>query len=82
MATKKTKTTYETHCTPTKISALSRCAIKVHDNFYTVECSEERAINNADGIDMDAEFKMLFDELNKITDAQCEDIIDTFTKKR
>ena len=70
---------YESHCTPTKISATSRASIKVStrggDNFYTVEASEERAINNTDGIDMDKEFKILFDELNGIIDNQCEDII-------
>jgi hypothetical protein len=70
--------TYETHCSPSKISAISRCAIKVKDNFYTIECSEERTINSTDGIDMQAEFQMLFDELNTVTDKQCQEIIDTF----
>lgn len=70
--------TYETHCSPTKISALSRCSIKVRDNFYTIECSEEKTINSTDGIDMDEEFKILFDELNAVTDHQCQEIIDTF----
>ena len=75
---------YESHCTPTKISATSRASIKVStrggDNFYTVEASEERAINNTDGIDMDKEFKILFDELNGIIDNQCEDIIKAVKK--
>ena len=75
---------YESHCTPTKISATSRASIKVStrggDNFYTVEASEERTINNTDGIDMDKEFKILFDELNGIIDNQCEDIIKAVKK--
>lgn len=80
MATKK----YETHSSPTKISATSRASIKVAtrggDNFYTVEATEEKAINSTDGIDMDEEFKMLFDELNGIIDNQCEDIIKAVKK--
>lgn len=72
---------YESHAVPTEISATSRCAIKVRDNYYTVEVSEKRAITDVDGIDMDLEYKMLFDEVNKVVDAQCQDIIDTFVKK-
>lgn len=71
---------YESHCTPTKISATSRCAIKVKDNFYTIEASEEKSVNDVDGIDMKEEYKLLFDELNSVTDAQCEEIIETFRK--
>lgn len=78
---KKTETEYVSHCTPTEIYALSRCAIKVRDNYYTVECSEKRNISSIDGIDMEKEFELLFDELNSITDSQCQDIISTFTKK-
>lgn len=82
MAARKTTTkVYETHCHPKQILASSRCAIKIQDNYYTIETSETREVINLDGIDMEKEFKMLFDELNNITDAQVQDIIETFSKK-
>ena len=59
----------------TKISATSRVAIKVRDNFYTVEYTEERAIPDVDGIDVEAERVALFDAVNGVVDAQAEDII-------
>lgn len=71
---------YESHCEPSKISALSRCAIKVKDNFYTIEASMEKNVLTTEDIDMEKEYQILFDELNSITDAQCADIIDTFRK--
>jgi len=72
---------YVSHAVPTEISATSRCAIKVRDNYYTVEVSEKRSITDTNGIDMDEEYKLLFDEVNKVVDDQCQDIINTFTKR-
>ena len=72
---------YVSHAIPTEISATSRCAIKVRDNYYTVEVSEKRSITDTNGIDMDEEYRLLFDEVNKVVDDQCQDIINTFTKK-
>ena len=72
---------YVSHSVPTEISATSRCAIKVRDNYYTVEVSEKRSITDTNGIDIDEEYKMLFDEVNKVVDDQCQDIINTFTKR-
>lgn len=72
---------YVSHAVPTEISATSRCAIKVRDNYYTVEVSEKRSITDTNGIDMDEEYRLLFDEVNKVVDDQCQDIINTFTKK-
>ena len=59
----------------TEITATSRVAIKVRDNFYTVEYTEERAIPDVDGIDVEAERLALFDAVNGVVDAQAEDII-------
>jgi hypothetical protein len=59
----------------TEISATSRVAIKVRDNFYTVEYTEKRAVPDVDGIDMEAERLALFDAVNGVVDAQAEDII-------
>ena len=73
---------YISHAVPTEISATSRCAIKVRDNYYTVEVSEKRTISTADleGLDMDKEYELLFDEVNNVVDKQCEQIVKTFTK--
>lgn len=66
---------YVSKASVTEISATSRIAIKVRDNFYTVEYTEKRAIPDVEGIDMDAERLALFDAVNGVVDAQAEDII-------
>lgn len=66
---------YTSKAIVTEITATSRVAIKVRDNFYTVEYSEKRAIPDVDGIDIEAERVALFDAVNGIVDAQAEDII-------
>lgn len=73
---------YESHAVPSEISATSRCAVKIRDNYYTIEVNEKRTILSTDGIDMDEEYKMLFDEVNKVVDDQCTDIINTFATKK
>ena len=67
----------------TEITATSRVAIKVRDNFYTVEYSEKRAIPDVEGVDMDSERVALFDAVNGVVDEQANDILRTFqpTKK-
>lgn len=69
---------YESKAITTKISATSRVAIKIRDNYYTVEFSEERTIPDVEGINIDAEKALLFDSVNAIVDAQAEDIVKTF----
>lgn len=66
----------------TEITATSRVAIKVRDNFYTVEYSEKRAIPDVEGIDVEAERLALFDAVNGIVDAQADDILRTFQPGR
>ena len=73
---------YTSKAVVTKISATSRVAIKVRDNFYTVEYTEERAIPDVEGIDVEAERLALFDAVNGIVDAQAEDIIRSFQPGR
>jgi hypothetical protein len=62
----------------TEITATSRVAIKIRDNFYTVEYSEKRAIPDVEGIDVEAERLALFDAVNSIVDEQANDILRTF----
>lgn len=68
---------YEIKGKPTKITATSRSAIKVRDNFYTVEASEERSLPDSD-VNMEEEYDALFNELNDVVDKQVKDIVDTF----
>lgn len=66
---------YTSKAIVTEISATSRIAIKVRDNFYTVEYTEKRAIPDVEGVDIEAERIALFDAVNGVVDAQAEDII-------
>lgn len=82
MAARKKVPEYISQAKTTKITASSRCAIKIRDNYYTIEASEERTILDSDNADMEKEWALLFDAVNKIVDNQTEDIIKTFEKKR
>jgi hypothetical protein len=73
---------YTSKAIVTEITATSRVAIKVRDNFYTVEYSEKRAIPDVEGIDVEAERLALFDAVNGIVDAQADDILRTFQPGR
>lgn len=72
---------YEVKAKTTKINAVSRVAIKIRDNFYTVEYSEERTIPDVDGVILKEERAALFDAVNAVVDAQAEDIVRSFNKK-
>lgn len=71
---------YESKAIVTTIKATSRNAIKIGDNYYTVEYSEERTIPDVDGVDIEIERNLLFDDVNNIVDKQSEDIISAFSK--
>jgi hypothetical protein len=73
---------YESKAVVTNIKATSRVAIKIRDNYYTVEYTEERSIPDVEGVDIEQEQNLLFDSVNSIVDAQAEDIIKTFQNKR
>lgn len=73
---------YESKAIVTSIKATSRVAIKVRDNYYTIEYTEERAIPDVEGVNIEEEQNILFDSVNAIVDAQAEDIIKTFQNKR
>ena len=72
---------YEVKGITTKITATSRVAIKIKDNYYTVECSEDRSIPDVEGVDIEKERQALFDDINATVDRQIEDIYNTFKKK-
>ena len=72
---------YTSKAIVTKIQATSRVAIKIRDNYYTVEYLEERMIPDVPDIDLDAERTMLFNAVNAEVDRQAEDIVKSFQKK-
>lgn len=71
---------YEPKAVPTSIKATSRIALKIRDNFYTIEYAEERLVPAVDGIDMEQERKMLFDDVNAVVDNQAIEIENLFKK--
>lgn len=64
----------------TKISATSRVAVKIKDNFYTVEYTEERELPQpvTSEEEMEQERQELFDCVNAVVDKQVEDIMQSF----
>lgn len=71
---------YEVKAKTTEISATSRVAIKIRDNFYTIEYSEKRTVPEDIEVNMELERQYLFDDVNGIVDQQIKDILDTFKK--
>ena len=72
---------YESKAKITKISALSRCAVKIKDNYYTIEYSEERVLpESVDDIDIEKERTLLWQAVNAEVDNQIQDIIDSFKR--
>lgn len=71
---------YESKANVTKITATSRCAVKIRDNYYTIEFSEERSIPDQGDVEVDIaeERKFLWDAVNTVVDDQIQEIIDTF----
>lgn len=66
----------------TKISATSRASIKIKDSYYTLEYCEERTIPDVEGIDLETEKKILWDDVNREVDQQVEDICNALKNNR
>ena len=74
---------YEPKAETSKIKFTSRCAIKIADNYYTVEATEERYIfPDMENVDLKEEWSALCDSVNSVVDAQAEEIVSTFKKKK
>lgn len=69
---------YEVKGKTTKITATSRCAIKIKDNFYTQELIEERVLPENGEVDLNKEYEALFNSINDEIDRQMQDILKTF----
>ena len=81
MATKKKSEPYKSKAIINKITATSRMSVKIKDNFYTIEYAEERLIPDIDGVDIDAEKKLLWDVVNGEVDNQIADIYELYDEK-
>lgn len=75
-----TDTNYTSKARTTQIRATSRVSAKVRDNYYTVEYSEERTIPDVEGVNLEEEKRLLWDDVNSEVDNQIEDIIKSFAK--
>ena len=75
-------TNYESKAITTQIRATSRASVKVRDNYYTVEYTEERTIPQVDDVDIAKEREILWDCVNNEVDNQIEDIIKSFAKQK
>lgn len=71
---------YELKGKTTRIVATSRGAIKIKDNYYTIECTEERSIPDTDDVNMEVEWSSLFDSINTVVDNQLGQVVGEFDK--
>lgn len=69
---------YESKATVTTIKATSKVTLKIKDNFFSVEYTEERTVPDVDGVDIDAERECLFEDVNSVVDTQANEIRKTF----
>ncbi len=80
MAGRKKKDTYESKAITTSIKFTSRASIKMGEHYYTVEACEERMIPDLPDVDIEAEKKLLWDEVNRQVDEQVDAIFEEFEK--
>lgn len=69
---------YEPKAVISTIRATSRMSLKVKDNFFTVEYTEERVIPDLEDVDIEKEKSALWDAVNAEVDNQAEVIYNTF----
>ena len=69
---------YTSKSTVTSIKATSKVTLKIRDNFFSVEYTEERTVPDVDGVDIEAERECLFEDVNAVVDQQASDIKNTF----
>jgi hypothetical protein len=74
------KKEYVSKAVTTTIKASSRASIKVGDNFYTIEWTEERTV--PEDCDIEKERTFLWETVNGEVDGQIQDILDAYGSKR
>ena len=70
---------YEPKAKTTTIKVSSRASVKIRDNFFTVEYSEERIIPDIDDVNIESERAILWDVVNAECDTQVQEIKDAFS---
>ena len=75
-------TEYESKAITTQIRATSRVSAKIGEDFYTLEFSEERTIPDIEGVDLDKERELLFEDVNYTVDTQLQDTIKSVLESR
>lgn len=73
---------YEPKAIISKIQATSRMSLKIKEQYYTIEYSEERVIPDIDGVDIDKEREALWDAVNDQCDEQAAVIYETFASSK
>lgn len=73
---------YEQKAITTTIRATSRASVKIRDNFYTLEYCEERTIPDVEGVDLEAEKRLLWNDVNGECDRQIEDTYNAVKNNR
>lgn len=71
---------YVSKATTTTIKASSRESIKLGDNYFTVEFTEERSV--PEDCDLEEERALLWDDVNEEIDQQIDDIVDMYKNKK
>ena len=75
-------TNYVSKARTTQIRATSRASVKIKESYYTVEYTEERTIPDTEGVNLEEERKLLWNDVNDEVDGQIEDIIKSFAKSK
>ena len=65
---------YESKAKITEIIATSRVSLSIKNNYYTVEYTEKRSIPDEEDVNIEAERKALWDDVNAVVDDQANDI--------
>lgn len=74
--TKTTKKEYSVKAKTVSLKATSRLALKVQDNYYTIQAEEERSLpESARAVDLSKEWESIFASINEIVDKQAEEIL-------
>lgn len=72
------RTEYKSKAVTTKIQATYRISTKIHDNFHTVEYTEERQIPDVKGVNLLKEKEALWNDVIVEIENQIDDIVDSY----
>lgn len=73
---------YEQKAITTTIRATSRASVKIKESYYTLEYCEERTIPDIEGVDLEAEKRLLWDAVNGECDRQIENTYNAVKNNR